>query len=179
MKTTKAFMLTILALALELPAMAQEVPKAEIFGGYSYAGSGSNGFDAAVTANINKWFGLTADVSGQYSNLTGQGFTERIRSHSFLFGPTVSIRKNNRVTPFAHALFGLSKLHTETTEFGPLLSFHDQSFGMALGGGLDVRVNKNFAIRAVQVDYLRTQFFGDTQNKGRISAGLVIRLGGK
>ncbi len=50
---------------------------------------------------------------------------------------------------------------------------------MALGGGLDVSVNDSIAVRVAQVDYLRTHFFFQTQNKGRIAAGLVIRFGKK
>lgn len=168
-----------LLLSMTSSAIAQDTPKAEVFGGYSYAGTGSNGYDVSVTANINKWFGLTADFGGQYSNLTDQGFTEKIRSHSFLFGPTVSVARTKRVNPFVHALFGVSKLSTETTEFGPLVSFHDTSFGMALGGGVDVRINDHVAMRVVQLDYLSTEFFNQTQNKGRITIGLVLRFGKK
>jgi opacity protein-like surface antigen len=165
-------------LLLAVCAQAQDTPKAELFGGYAYGGGGSNGFDASIAGNINSWFGLVADVGGQYSKLTDQGFTEKIRSHSLLFGPRFSLRKN-RAVPFAHALFGVANVHTETNEFGPLLSFSDNSFAMALGGGVDVQMNDRLAIRVVQIDYLRTNFFDGTQNKGRIAAGIVLRLGKK
>jgi opacity protein-like surface antigen len=163
---------------LSLPVTAQETPKVELFGGYSYAGSGSHGFDVSVAGNVNDWFGLVADVGGQYTKLNDQGFTEKIRSHSILFGPKFSVRRS-RAVPFVHALFGVAHLKTETDEFGPLLTFKDTSFAMALGGGLDVKVNKRVAVRVFQVDYLRTNFFGETQNKGRISAGLVLRFGNR
>ena len=174
----KRILLLMGLLALSQTARAQDTPKVELFGGYSYAGSGSHGFDGSVAANVNSWFGLVADVGGQYSKLTDQGFTEKIRSHSLLFGPKFSVRRK-RVVPFAHALFGFAHLRTETNEFGPLLTFSDSSFAMALGGGLDVRVNDHLAIRAFQIDYLRTNFFGETQNKGRIAAGVVFRFGKK
>ena len=166
-----------LVLLLSLTVMAQDTPRVELFGGYSYAGNGSNGFDVSVAGNIDDWFGLVADVGGQYTRLDDQGFTEKIRTHSILFGPKLSLRRSNRVVPFAHALFGFSHLRTETNEFGPLLSFSDSSFGIALGGGLDITINDKFAIRAFQIDYLRTRFFSETQNKGRISVGLVFRFG--
>ena len=55
-----------------LAAVAQEnYSKAEVFGGYQYTRLGSpctgcdglnaNGWDAAVTGNLNHWFGVTAD----------------------------------------------------------------------------------------------------------------------
>lgn len=175
---TRACFLVAVVLMFSFSAMGQDTPKVELFGGYSYAGTGSNGFDASVAANINDWFGLVADVGGQYTRLDDQEFTEKIRSHSFLFGPRFSVRRK-RAVPFAHALFGVSKLKTETNEFGPLLSFRDTSFAMALGGGVDVKVNDRVAIRVVQIDYLRTNFFGGSQNKGRISAGIVLRFGKK
>ncbi|HWN08339.1 MAG TPA: outer membrane beta-barrel protein [Pyrinomonadaceae bacterium] len=175
---TRTLFLAAIVLVFSLSAFAQNTPKAELFGGYSYAGTGSKGFDGSIAVNLNDWFGLVADVGGQYTRLTDSGFTEKIRSHSFLFGPKFSIRKN-RAVPFAHALVGVSKLKTETDEFGPVVSFSDTSFAMALGGGVDVKVNEHVAIRVVQIDYLRTRFFGGAQNKGRISAGIVFRFGRK
>lgn len=179
----KIALLVILVLLLSSLGNAQDsleiTPKAELFGGYSYAGTGSHGFDASVAGNVNQWFGLVADVGGQYTRLDDQGFTEKIRTYSILFGPRFSLRRVNRVVPFAHALFGVSHLKTATNEFGPPLSFSDTSFGMALGGGLDISINEKFAIRAIQADYLQTRFFGGTQNKGRLSVGIVLRFGRK
>jgi opacity protein-like surface antigen len=175
----RASLLVSLMLLVSSSAKVQDTPGVELFGGYSYAGSGSNGFDVSVTGNVNDWFGLVADFGGQYTRLDDQGFTEKIRSHSILFGPRFSLRRSKRLVPFVHALFGVSHLKTETNEFGPLLSFSDTSFGMALGGGLDVRINDRVAIRTFQADYLRTSFFNNTQNKGRISVGIVLRLGRK
>lgn len=173
----KMFFLGVIVLSLSLTVMAQATPRAELFGGYSYAGNGSNGFDGSIAGNINNWVGLVADVGGQYTRLDDQGFTEKIRTHSILFGPRFSLRRDSRVVPFTHALFGFSHLRTETNEFGSLLSFSDSSFGMALGGGIDIKITDTFAIRAVQIDYLRTRFFNEIQNKGRISLGVVFHFG--
>ena len=173
----RVLILVTLALSIASSVKAQDTPKVEVFGGYSYAGSGSHGFDMSIAGNVNQWFGLVGDIGGQYSRLSDQGFTERIRSHSFLFGPQFTLRKHKRITPFVHTLFGFSKLRTETNEFGPLLRFSDTSFALALGGGLDVRITDHLAIRAIQVDYLHTRFFNESQNKGRVTAGLVVRFG--
>jgi hypothetical protein len=53
-------------------ALAQDSPKAEVFGRYSYAsadftGSGRenlNGWDGSLTGNFNHWMGVTADIRG-------------------------------------------------------------------------------------------------------------------
>lgn len=176
----KTFLMIGLILLASLTAAAQEevsTPKAELFTGYSFAGEGSHGFDASIAGNVNSWFGLVADVGGQYTNIEDTDVRENIRAHSFLFGPRFSVRKHKRVTPFAHALFGVSHVSSDAVEAGQRFIFSDTSFGMALGGGLDVRVNDRVAVRVVQVDYLRTRFFGATQNEGRIAAGIVFRFG--
>ncbi|MCA1632766.1 MAG: porin family protein [Acidobacteria bacterium] len=165
-----------------LTAKAQgevETPKAELFGGYSYAGEATHGWNVSVAGNVNRWLGLVADVSGQRTSLERDGVSERIRTHSFLFGPRFSVRRKGRVTPFVHALFGAAHTDSRATESGLSFHFTDTSFASALGGGLDVRVSPRVAVRAFQAEYVRTQLFGGTQNKGRIAFGVVFRLGKK
>jgi outer membrane protein OmpA-like peptidoglycan-associated protein len=56
---------------------------------------------------------------------------------------------------------------------------------MTAGGGLDVRVHHRLAIRIIQAEYLMTRFENLTtgtnalQNNIRLSAGIVLRSGGK
>jgi peptidoglycan-associated lipoprotein len=60
---------------------------------------------------------------------------------------------------------------------------------MAFGAGVDIGLTRHLAIRAAQVDYLRTQFnatdalttglsssLGNRQNSMRYSAGIVFRF---
>jgi hypothetical protein len=52
------------------------------------------------------------------------------------------------------------------------------AFVTRMGGGLDVPLNSNFAIRAVQVDYYLTTFangINDHQNNLLLGAGIVFR----
>jgi opacity protein-like surface antigen len=157
----------------------EETPKAEVFGGYAYGGSGSHGWDGSVAFNANRWLGLVADFGGQYTSIDTPDSSERIRTHTFLFGPRLSARRGRRVTPFAHALFGAAHNDSRAREAGLDLRFTDNSFALALGGGLDVKLSRRVAVRAFQLDYLRTGFFGGTQHNGRIAFGLVLRLGEK
>lgn len=48
---------------------------------------------------------------------------------------------------------------------------------MALGGGIDIKIHRRFAIRAFQSDYLLTRFFNGNQHNFRLSAGFVWRIG--
>jgi opacity protein-like surface antigen len=168
-----------LLLLTSLSALAQETPKVELFGGYSYAGEGSHGFAASITGNVNSSLGLVAEIGGQYSHFEEEGIRESISAPSVLFGPRLSLRSNKRLTPFVHALFGASHIRSEATELGQTFIFSDTSFAMAIGGCLDVRVSDNIAIRVIQVDYLRTHHFDQTQNKGRIVTGVVLHFGKK
>jgi opacity protein-like surface antigen len=166
--------------------MAADFPKTEIFGGYSYfrADSGlsvmpnqnSNGWDASVTRNLNRFLGVTADFNGDYTSATVSGANVTGHIHNFLFGPTVSYR-TRKFTPFAHALFGVSHLTGSTAVTGTsTVSSSDNAFATALGGGVDVKINRLFAVRLAQIDYLRTQFSGTSQNNLRYSTGLVFRF---
>ncbi|HWR15300.1 MAG TPA: hypothetical protein VN577_10745 [Terriglobales bacterium] len=161
-----------LAVLFALPAFSQNDYKAEVFGGYQYTrveGESFNGWNAAVTGNVNNWLGITGDISGGYKSVGGV----KVKVHNFLFGPTVSYNQYEKVKPFAHVLFGVSHASGSVDGIG---GASDNAFAMALGGGLDVGVHSNVAFRLVQVDYLMTRFGSQTQNNARISTGIVFRF---
>ena len=177
----RAICAACLALLAAVSAAAQEeVPKAEVFGGYSWAGGDFHGWGTSVTGNVNRWFGVTADFSGHYSDGEPGTVRERQRAHSFLFGPRFSLRRK-RATPFAYALFGGVRFRGEVS--APTLNLfaagEDTGFNMALGGGLDVKLTRRVALRAFQLDYMRPTFFGESHHRGRLAFGLVLRLGGR
>lgn len=129
------FLCTILMLGTLLASAQQTPSKFDVFGGYSYFnGSTSgvtsryslNGWNAQGTYNFNRWLGATADFGGYY----GSPFSVSASDHSFLFGPTVSLRTTH-FTPFAHALFGVDRAHASL--LGGSMS--DTGFAMAVGGG--------------------------------------------
>jgi opacity protein-like surface antigen len=201
----KLLLLMGVALLSSHSAMAQEIAKSEVFGGYSYfhtdGGGSLHGWNGSVDVNLNKWAGVVADFSGHYGSsstsvstvIIGQpGLSVEASADSniytFLAGPQVFYRKDKRLTPFGHALFGLSRVHLQgtatatvpvvgTTTFS--FSETDTAFAMGLGGGLDVTIAKSVALRLIQADYLMTRFNGDTQNNARISVGFVFRFGAK
>ena len=174
------FTALLAVLLLAGTAAAQEVtPKAELFGGYSFAGGNFHGWHASVAGNVNRWFGLAADFTGHYGGGPDEdGFDERERIYGYHFGPRFSAR-GKRLTPFAHALFGGSSLKTRLTGFGQRFEFSDTAFSFILGGGLDIKVHDRVSIRAFQLDYQRARFFGGIESRGRLAFGLVLRLGKK
>src|ERR1044072_7017701 len=62
----------VLLSTLSMPAMAQDAPDVEVFGGYSFLkadGGGSlDGWNASVAGNLSRSFGVVVDFSGHYSS---------------------------------------------------------------------------------------------------------------
>lgn len=140
---------------------------------------GLHGVNAEVTGYVTPRFGLTGDFSYNQSNrdFTGTGSgtpggatTGDIDTRIFQFmgGPQVLFPNETRVTPFLRSLFGVANTRFEVEQNQAVTggtvtnSFNTSStdFAMAVGGGLDVRVNERFSIRAIQVDY-NPVFLGD------------------
>ena len=179
-----------LVLVFALSATAQNAPKAEFSAGYSYVrinpgapieGANLHGGSGSIAGNVNDWFGIVADIGGyKLSELRAAGTSISVNATAFtyLFGPRLSYRKHERVTPFVQALFGGAHLG-ELTSGGTSIAPSENAFAMALGGGFDVKVSSNVAIRLVQAEYLLTRFGGERQNNARISAGIVFRWGGR
>ncbi len=164
---------------------AQETPTAEVFGGYSYMRSGGNfnGWNAAATVNWNDWLGITADFSGNYASqsLHFAGFPSvgsSAHMHTFMFGPTVTYRGNDRFIPFGHFLLGGSHLSQKITIGGIQTSQAETGFGLLLGGGVDIPTNDHWAFRP-QVDLVTSHFSNGWNNAFRLSLGFVYRWGSK
>jgi hypothetical protein len=172
-KTISALCLVFLA---SFPAWAQDVSKADVFGGYSWAGGNFHGWNASVTGNITKRFGIVADFSGHYGSEIDGPLLVKEHAHSFLFGPRFTFR-GKRVSPFVYALFGVTRFQASATVSGQRLSDTDTGFSSAVGGGLDVNLNARVAVRAFQLDYFRPNFFGAAHNRGRLAFGVVLHLG--
>jgi opacity protein-like surface antigen len=187
----------------------RKTPKVELFLGYSRFGTvftdtvagnrivGLNGGTASIAFNLNRFLGLVGDFGGFNDTrlqLTGAGANPpRVVDSSgtaftYLFGPRLSFRKYERITPFAQTLFG--GVHASEVTFSgcsgalcpPLPS--QNSFAMTAGGGLDVKIQRHLAIRVIQAEYMMTRFADVTtnasrsQNNIRLSSGLVFRFGG-
>lgn len=170
----------VFLVSVSLPA--QDVPKAEVSGGFSVlrtvelSAFNLYGWNASVAGNVNPWFGLVGDFSGNYasprSGIFGSAGVD-VKAHTFLFGPRFSYRGGGRMTMFSHALFGAA--HGSAGAFGDSAS--DSSFAMALGGGFDARLTKAVAWRVFQADYLMTRFGSHRQNNVRLVTGIVLRFG--
>jgi opacity protein-like surface antigen len=187
MKLKVVVCLLALASLFGATAHAQDVPKFDLFAGYSYVRANPSttgvdsfnlhGGDASIAYNANHWLSGVADFGGYHANnILGTGVDGTLST--YLFGPRVSYRRFERVTPFGQVLFGVAHLGGDN---GLGFSSSNNSFAMTVGGGVDVRVSHRFSLRPIQVDYLLTHFNefnlgAQNQNNLRVSTGVVFHF---
>jgi opacity protein-like surface antigen len=171
----KLVVIAVLVLGFSVMAVAQDVPRAEFFGGYSYLrcdtqGGPScnlNGWNGSVSINANKFVGVVADFSGHYGSVDSAS----VHAHSFLFGPKITVRRE-KFTPFLQALFGGTHVNV-----GDGVGTSENDFAMAFGGGLDINLSENVAVRPVQAEYLTIKSGSEFLKNFRYSGGIVFKLG--
>ena len=131
----------------------------------------NTGFEASLIRNFSKHFGIKGDFSAHFNDESGRGpitactptcttVTQdaqlKTRVYNFLAGPEFKARNRTRVTPFAHVLAGVAHTSANFTTPGPTFNLRleksDNSFAMALGGGIDIRASKRVSFRAL-MDY--------------------------
>jgi opacity protein-like surface antigen len=184
--------------------------------GFNCAGGGStiaynptSMFGLAMDLSGCKAFGLD-NTYGIGSKVNGGEFT-------YVFGPRLTFRKS-KFQPFFELNFGgervsvscrngnagnacgsitAGQLPTQlpsgpgnlVTVVNPnATSFAKNAFAMTVGGGFDIKLNKKFAIRLVQAEYLYTRFGNscefaycsnnNSQNSFRLKSGIVVGWGG-
>lgn len=162
-------------------------------------GGNLNGWEAQGTFNFTRHFGVTADFSGNSKQLAGisaLGFSAGTQQHMYnmLFGPTVT-GYFGKSSVFGHALFGAAHSSLNAGVSFPILGGisapidNANAFAMAFGGGVDIGLSRHFAIRAAQVDFIRTNFnsldsivsglgssTSNNQNNFRYSGGVIWRF---
>jgi hypothetical protein len=164
-------------------AFAQEYPKVELTGGYSYmnfhpdipqfTSQNFNGGGGAAVWNVTNLIGLKADFmgyavgTGWTKKLAEQGLTASASGNLFtyMFGPQIK-KHTGKFQPFGEALFGAAHsnayatlLHCESGNCNATSgNSNNNAFAMEFGGGLDYMLNKHVQVRPVEVDYLYTRF---------------------
>ena len=167
-------------------------------------GHSLNGGGGSFVFNINEALGIKADLQGYGSNLTSFNITPNTtfprgaagsvqgNLFTYMFGPQVKLRWQ-KANPFVHLLFGAAHTNVYGNAFNTICqpiagrcSFSKapsaDAFAMAVGGGIDIPVNKTVSIRPGQFDYFLTRFDNpftgtNNQNNFRYSAGIVFSFG--
>lgn len=166
--------LSLFVLTFSAPAVRAQIPKGDIYIGYSrtgtdtfYSGAGGlNGWEGAMHIKLHKPFlGIEGDLSHY-----GLGANSAVsRTTAFIFGPRITIGVLGPKV-FVHGLVGGE--HSSNSSG----SISDTAFAYALGGGLDLPFAPFFAWR-VAGDYIHAT--GRSPSGGtpaRFSTGLVFRF---
>jgi Outer membrane protein beta-barrel domain len=165
-----------------------------------------NGGGGGAQFNFLHFLGLRADFQGygstswtvNYSGpvVTPHGtvpagtFVSNGNMFTYLFGPVVRVPLH-RLTVYGDLLFGQSN----TNGYGSLekaidaaggtiqVSGTQHPFTMDVGGGLDLNLNKNIALRLGEIDYMLTRYSNpiistNNQNSFRYLGGIVFKFGG-
>jgi opacity protein-like surface antigen len=124
------------------------------------------GFNLAAGYNFHKYVGAKFDYSfhtreDNFSRPLGSG-TIDTTIQNFLGGIQIKNNSHDGPTfkPFGHALFGVAhqKVDVDSPQLPQLFGISDwhtneTSFAMAFGGGIDIKLNHRFDVRAVQIDW--------------------------
>jgi opacity protein-like surface antigen len=191
---------------------AQDVPKVDLLFGYSFLRYNSaqtipaftaNGGIGTLGFNFNNHFGLEAELGG-YHNGNVNNYQFDSTTFSYLFGPRISYGRSKKIDPYIHVLWGGQHASTSIAAdsilvVNPLLTSSNgrykvstNTFAMAAGGGLDIKLSRKITLRPVQIDYYLTRFEAPdvtvppgtsprarNQNNLRYAAGLQFNFGGE
>jgi opacity protein-like surface antigen len=207
MEETEMKRLSVLAGLLLITSMAlaqSDYPKVETSPAFMYIRTPIQGvsFNCAggggtLAYNMSSAIGIAADLGGcrYFGNTIGLGNTITANDFTFMFGPRFTYRSSSAFQPFAEVNFGGNRL-SATCKSSALncvnrtlgATFTKTAFALTAGGGFDIKLNKKFAIRLVQAEYLYTRFGNDcplavcnnnnSQNSFRLKSGIVIGWGG-
>jgi opacity protein-like surface antigen len=182
--------------------------KNEFYVGYSnqqvdtFGRTTFHGVQGAYVRNINRLFGIRADVSYARRDTTLQGslpnpaggtydFQQDYNSSIAQFLGGVQIKDNattKRFKPFAFALGGVAVNRVEFKNLActsgtcpptiPIFNnakFTDTGLAGSFGGGLDIKVTRKIDFRAFQIDYNPIYSDSRVDNNFRIGIGFVFR----
>ena len=142
----------------------------DLYGGYSYTHAGEaslHGWDVAGSYPLRGRLRLVVELTGHYGS-----FATAELSQTALMGGVRGVGSWHRLSPFAEGLVGFAR--TGVSASG--LSDSDTDWGLALGGGADYPLSRQWSARGlVQLRFLQGEGTWDTDP--RFSLGAVYRFG--
>ena len=138
------------------------------------------GFNLEFGRNFHKYVGAMFDYSfhtreDNFNRPAGSGNVDST-IQNILGGIQIKNNMEDGPTfkPFGHALFGVAveKVDIDSPNLPALFGINDfhtneTSFAMAFGGGVDIKLNHRFDIRAIQIDW-------NIINRGDQQTGIVL-----
>jgi hypothetical protein len=185
----------ILVLCWAANASAQQLPKWEVFGGYSeyLAGGGvpgefqlpSNGVQVEVDRVVTSYFRVTGQFNAQFADHVvdlaplAPG-SKHVNSKEVLglFGPEATYRGLKKFDIYGHFLIGVAYGRDNHDPKIPTGTYATWVYG--LGGGVDRKLGRKVSFRLVGWDWITSHFpvnSPEAQDNWRLSTGFVFHLG--
>jgi opacity protein-like surface antigen len=183
----KKLLVAIALLSLiSLPALAQDVPMFEAYGGYQFSrhpgGEGYDsyllhGFLAAGEVNVNSYFGIVGEFG--YNRKSWDEYNDTESFITYLFGPRISYRAE-QFRVFGHYLLGGSRYKDDYESDGANFTYTDNNYTQAVGGGIDIVINDMLSVRPAQLDLVSIRWSDEDgsewENQFRYSGGVVVKF---
>ena len=175
-------------MSFTIPLTSPVDPGASFSKGFNCAGGGGT-----LAYNVSSVVGIAADLGGcKYFGQQIPAFAAKISGSDFtyMFGPRFTYRSQSAFRPFFEVNFGGNRLKFSCKSGTRCngTSYSKNAFALTAGGGFDIKLNKKFAIRLIQAEYLYTRFGNNcqlqlcsnnnNQNSFRLKSGIVIGWGG-
>jgi len=125
------------------------------------------GLKTSVTYYTNDWFGIEGNLSAAW----GPDVFPRQRAKLLVYGggPKITWRRYKRWDPWLHGIFGGAHEQPQTT------GNSKSTYSIQLGGGANYNFNYRLSGR-LEGNYVRTGFFGQSQNNFQLGAGVVLHF---
>ena len=193
MQRASLLIITVLAFSVRGIAQTYDLPRGDLFGGYSYlsadVGSGNHynlqGFVLSGDHNLKPWLAIAHKEDSYWgpalipfctngNTCFVQGPRNTAHLNTILGGLRLA-HTGNRYTPFARALFGVSFL------FGCMRPGCESKAGYSqdFSGGVQVRLTERRLGWRAEAGLMQTHLFGAWQNDLRISTGPVLFFYGR
>ncbi|MGB0066056.1 MAG: hypothetical protein WBP85_16560 [Terracidiphilus sp.] len=157
-------------------AFAYSTTRANAAGGSSFWMQGG---DVQMHLLFYRELGLVIDFSGAHegniqSSGVGLDLVTNTSGLRYTWRPA-----QTRYSLYGQALGGIASGFNSVFPSGSGATTSAQSLAVKLGGGLNVGMTRRIALRAIEADWLRTQFPNSTngsQNNLQLNAGLILRF---
>jgi peptidoglycan-associated lipoprotein len=125
-------------------------------------------------------YAVVGDITATHaSGITSTGYDLTLSSYTFGGRYSPSIRRLP-VQPFAQALLGLAHATGSLVQGPTSVAFNSgAALAFDVGGGANLKLDRRFALRLIEADYLLTTFdngSNNRQNNLRIGAGIVFKF---
>jgi len=178
----------ILVALYSTPLLAQSTASLDIAATYNATRGGSDpnanfwmqGGSIELQAHLYRGVGVVAEVAGAHvANINSSGVN--LDMVTVTFGPRFnwSLPAHGRYEFFGQVLAGEANGFHSVFPTPNMATDSSNSLALKLGGGLNIALSRRIALRAIEANWLRTQFPNATtnvQNNLSLGAGVVLRL---